>query len=122
MPPKQKSDEPEVTDMATWPWNPIDVECASCSGTNQLHEHPPELLAEGVKWECNHCGAANQLGGSGPAPEAADHVDECANCHATFDPNTVDKDGDGLWTCPDCGVDNRMVALGESATGSTVAS
>lgn len=110
---------PQTVDSPTvpedWVWAPIDVQCDACGAINPLHEQPPELLESGVKWECNACGAANRLGGTDPVPPSLT-VAECANCHSTFDPNTLDVAADGAWTCPSCSTVNRDVSHGENAT------
>lgn len=109
---------PNTTDTE---WgDPVDVTCPHCGGVNKLHEQRPDDLAtpQGVKWECNHCGQASVLGGQ-PTVGPATYVLECGNCHATFDPNTIDTATDGSWSCPACDTANRDVTAGETATGTT---
>lgn len=131
---QQTLSEGDVAPLASvlddWPWTPIEVTCAACGATNQIHEHPPELIAEGIKWECNHCGAANHIGGPPPkipldALAAALGVLECGECHATFDPAVTDHEvGDGgvEFDCPACSVHNRLIApVGETGAGSSEA-
>lgn len=102
-----------------WEWKLGDVDCTSCSATNQLHEQPPDWLntPDGVVWECRFCGARNRLGGVEPSETLAEPV-ECGNCRRTFDnrpgADTVELGEDGSFTCPGCGVLNRVASSAES--------
>lgn len=112
-----------------WQWILVDVECGHCGAVNEIHEQPPQWLKVGVRWECTTCAGVNLLGGPPPkipleASVEALGVLECGECHATHDPSvtehTVGTDG-VEFTCPACGVDNRviLVPIGETGAGTT---
>lgn len=104
-----------------WEWRLIDVTCEACGAVSQIHEQPAEWLetAEGVRWECPvaDCRHVHQLGGHEPVV-AALFVLECGECHSTFNPNEVEIDAEGYWTCPTDEVANRYLGAPESATSS----
>lgn len=96
-----------------WEWKLVDVQCAHCGATNQIHEQKPEWLVEGVDWTCNKCEGRNRIGGE-PERRAVAQVLECGHCHRTFDPNDIDLDGDD-WVCPGCDVNNHEANGAEQA-------